>query len=199
MRRYPGSTCPSASDDWPPTPPSSRYGTGTTTSRSTRRTNDDRYLLLVTAAEPSCSALANSKDACSRALSAASDLSNSSFGAWSCSAWDISPTRVPPASIRISQTGSLLTVPANANTLYTPSSVVRAEQRGDRAGFGGGLDKLYLRLSDVAPAGAHSGGVHRATTPMPSHRSTRPIRTAGRSPILATPASHSRAPRVTIT
>ena len=116
----PSSTCPSASDD------SSSYAAleqvrDWNNKSKYNPSNDDRYLLLVTASEPSCSALPDSKDACSRALSAASDLGNSSFRVVV-----VSVGYQPDAGsclVRISQTGSLLTVPANAKTLYTPASV----------------------------------------------------------------------------
>jgi hypothetical protein len=112
-----GSTCASASDD------SASYAALEQIRDycNSKYTDDDRYVLLVTASEPSCSALADSKDACSRALSAASDLGNS----W-IRVVVLSVGYQPDSGsclVRISQTGSFLSMPANAKTLYTPPSV----------------------------------------------------------------------------
>lgn len=112
-----GSTCPAASYD------SASYAAIEQVRDycNKYKSDDDRYVLLVTASEPSCSALADSKDACSRALSAASDLGNS----W-IRVVVLSVGYQPDSGsclVRISQTGSFLSMPANANTLYTPSSV----------------------------------------------------------------------------
>ena len=112
-------TCPAASDD------SASYAALEQVRDYCNKypSYDDRYVLLVTASEPSCSALANSKDACSRALSAASYLGN---GTSKIRVVVLSVGYQPDSGsclVGISQTGSFLSMPANANTLYAPSSV----------------------------------------------------------------------------
>ena len=84
-------------------------------------TDDDRYVLLVTASEPSCSAQSNSDDACKDALSAASDLGG--LGALVVVV-SVGYQPTPDSCLyRISQTGSSLLPPANTSTLYAPSNL----------------------------------------------------------------------------
>jgi hypothetical protein len=90
-------------------------------SKSSPLRPDDHYILLVTASEPACSPDSDSRDPCTSAKSAATDLGylrarivvisvGYSLSGRSC-------------LVGISNTGSLLTPPPGASTLYTPSNM----------------------------------------------------------------------------
>jgi hypothetical protein len=147
----PSSTCPSASDDSASYAALEQIRDWNYKSKN-NPSNDDRYLLLVTASEPSCSALANSKDACSRALSAASDLGNSSFRVVVLS------VGYQPDSgsclVRISQTGSSLSMPANTSTLYKPSSVYALNDNVNELFAAVAKTSCTFDWTDVPPSGA---------------------------------------------
>ena len=82
--------------------------------------NEDWYALLVTASEPGCSPAGDSRDPCSSAKSAATDLSNLRVRVVVLSVGYALGTN--SCLTRISETGSPGLLPAGMNTLYTPSS-----------------------------------------------------------------------------
>jgi hypothetical protein len=82
---------------------------------------NDHYVLLVTGSEPYCSSLPASNDACEQALDAANEL-----GELGVRLVVLSVGYQPTSNsclVRLSDTGSKLSVPVGMKTLYTPSGV----------------------------------------------------------------------------
>ena len=84
------------------------------------QSNDDRYILLVTGSEPSCSSFPDSNSACADALGAASDL-----GAFGVKIVVVAVGYQPDANsclVAISLTGSKQSLPPGTDALYLASS-----------------------------------------------------------------------------
>lgn len=111
---------------WPPCPPAS-YDSGSNAALDMIRNyyggrsydHDDHYVLMVTAAEPSCSSM-SSNDACSKALDAANALGDLGARIVVLSV-GYQPT-VGSCLVRISKAGSPLAAPKDMSTLYVASS-----------------------------------------------------------------------------
>ncbi len=120
-----------------------------------RSSNDDRYVLLVTASEPYCSTLTSSSgDVCEQALSAANDLGDLGVRVVVLSV-GYQPTDTS-CLVRISNTGSKLPVPSGMKTLYTPS----------------GMSGLYGDIASLARAAAKTAcAMESNDTPPPEDAS----------------------------
>ena len=114
--------------------------------------SDDRYLLLVTASEPSCSAYPDDAEACTNAIAAASDLGNLGIRIVVLSV-GYQP-KAGSCLVRISQTGSSLSPPADTTSLYSPSSVGALNSNVTEFVSAVARTGCTLDSNDVPPSGA---------------------------------------------
>jgi hypothetical protein len=113
--------------------------------------DDDRYVLLVTASEPSCST-SDGSDACSNAVNATVDMGNMGI-----SVVVLSVGYQPgdgSCLVRIRDAGSSLTPPDGTDNLYSPSSWNGLENAVEQFVSAVARTGCTIELTDLPPSGA---------------------------------------------